>query len=719
MTNIVFTDYPGHSATLMIVGVATALLVFSFRTDTLRSLPILRWVFGALDFVVILVLIVLTWNPSRVCMTGQKEQNTLLVCFDTSESMSVTDQSRSRLDQALTAFDRHFVNGRTNKPNCRWYGFDSEFRPISRKNIGKQWGARSDLQTALTKLTGYAQVQQGTEGSPASSMCGAVVFTDGQVDNKQVQSYVKLQRDDCPVMIVASGDDGSVKDIDVRTVKAPVSVRVEQRYDIVAQIVARNLNAQPIEVQLWINDVLADRAPVTISQEGKPHDIRFSAHALAPGIDEVRVVADAVDGEANIHNNARTRLVEVRADNAIRVLLYSQVPGFDIAKIRQCLTRDARVKLDFVYDAIIDPKLQKEHADRLVRFPASADEFNQYDLIVLGPCRFDQFSDEQIAELYNFVTKGGGSVVFLPGRKTFGLEECEIDEIRALIPVDFASPTDAVPGYGLSITEEGRDRNYSEAICHEERGDDVDMAYASIRKKPAASTVLRCGQQALVCTHRVGRGRTAILNSSNIYQVYRGDKEDGPLFRLLGDIVTDVAGRPSRQGHIEVFVRRTDDTTGLVFEGRVMDQTYAAARRATVILEFNDRIISMKEAMPGTYMTTIPDFQGTSVFARVRAEHRGIYMGEKAVALELDAVKHEMDDTRCDKEFLRKLCTHIGGEYVDAEEIGPETFDRFQAYSAGRQGRQLQRFWPRWWVFTLLCSMLLAQWFLRRAKGLI
>jgi hypothetical protein len=719
MSSIVFTDYPGHIATLLIVGVVTALLVCSFRTGTLHSLPILRWVFGALAIVVVLMLIVLTWNPCRVRMTGHKEQNTLLVCFDTSESMSVTDQSQSRLDQALTAFEQNFVVSQANKPNCRWYGFDSEFRPISRKNIGKQWGARSDLQTALTKLTGYAQPQQGTKGSPASSMCGVVVFTDGQVDNKQIQSYIKLQRDDCPVMIVACGDDGPVKDIEVRTVKAPVSVRVEQRYDIVAQIAALNLNAQPIEVQLWINDVLADRAPVTISQEGKPHDVRFSAHALAPGIDEVRVVADAVDGEANIHNNTRTRLVEVRADNAMRVLLYSQVPGFDIAKIRQCLTRDARVKLDFVYDAIIYPKLQKAHADRLTRFPTSAGEFNQYDLIVLGPCGFDRFSGEQITRLYNFVTKHGGSVVFLPGRQSFGLEECEIDEISALIPVDFDGPMDAVPTPGLSITEEGRDKNYSEAICHEDRGNDIEVAYASIRKKPAASTVLRCGQLALVCTHRIGRGRTAILNSRNIYQVYRGDKEDGPLFRLLGDIVTDVADRPSRQGHIEVFVRRTDDTTGLVFEGRVTDQTYAAARRATVLLELNDRITRMKEAGPGTYITTIQDFQGTSVFARVRAEHHGIYLGEKAIAMELDAVKHEMDDTRCDKDFLRALCDHVGAKYVDADKIGPETFGRFQAYRTGRQDRQLQRIWPRWWVFALLCSMLLAQWFMRRAKGLI
>jgi hypothetical protein len=96
-----------------------------------------------------------------------------------------------------------------------------------------------------------------------------------------------------------------------------------------------------------------------------------------------------------------------------------------------------------------------------------------------------------------------------------------------------------------------------------------------------------------------------------------------------------------------------------------------------------------------------------------------LYLGEKSVAVELDNVRGEMDDTRCDKEFLRTLCAHLGAEYVDAEQIGPHTFDRFQSYRAGGQDRQLQRLWPKWWALALLCSILVLQWFLRRAKGLI
>jgi len=562
-------------------------------------------------------------------------------------------------------------------------------------------------------------VDLGNAFRPESSICGAVVFTDGQADNKQVQSYVKLQSGDCPVVIVACGDEKPARDIDVRTVKAPLSVQVEQRYDIESQIAARNLGGQPVEVQLWINDVLTDRTPVTMPQEGEQQDVRFSVHALAPGIDEIRVVADAVEGEVNAHNNARTRLVEVRADDNMRVLLYSQVAGFDIGRIRQCLTRDARVQLDFVYDAIVDPGLQKQRTSRIVRFPESVGEFNQYDLIVLGPCRLDRFSSEQIAALYDFVTRRGGSVVFLPGRQPFGLEGCEIDKVNALVPVDFDGPADTAPTDGLSITEEGLDRHYSEAVCNDSRGDDVDMAYAHIRKKPAASTVLQCGQQALVCTQRIGRGRTAIINSSNIYQLYREDEDGGPLFKLLSDIVTDVEGRSSQQGHIEVFVRRAGDATDIAFETCVTDQAYAPAQRATVLLEFNDRMTSMRETLPGTYVATIPNFRGTSVFARVRVEHRGFYLGEKAVAAEIEDVRHEMDDAQCDKEFLRALCEHVGAEYVDAEKIDADTFGRFQSYRAGQQDRYLKRIWPRWRIFVFLCSMLVLQWFLRRAKGLV
>ena len=454
-------------------------------------------------------------------------------------------------------------------------------------------------------------------------------------------------------------------------------------------------------------------------QNGKQGEVRFSALALTPGFDNIKVVASAVDGEVNTHNNVRARLVKVLGDDAMRVMFYSQVASFDIGRVRQCLTRDTRINLNFTYDAIIDPMLKEVRTDRLVRFPSNTNEFSQYDLIVLGPCRFDQFSDEQIDGLYDFVTKGGGSIVFLAGRNPFGLKECKIDKVCALVPIEFDNLMNSDAAHDLSITDEGRDQQYSETICHESRANDIDVAYVGAKKKPAASTILRFGRKVLICTQRIGRGRTAIINSRNIYQLYREDKEDGPLFTLLRDMVTDLAEQPGRQNHIEVFVKRAKDTPDLIIETYVTDQDFAPAQQATVLLEFDNRILTMREAMPGTYMITIPHFHRNSVFARIRAEHRGSYLGEKSVAVELDDIRHEMDDTQCDKEFLRVLCDHVGAGYVDAEQIGPGTFNQFQSYRAASQVRQLQRIWPKWQVLVLLCLILFLQWFLWRARGLI
>ena len=258
MNNIVFTDYPGHYIALLLVGVITTLSVLSFRTIVMRSLPVLRWILCVLSSIVIFLLIVLTWNPSRVQTIKHKEQNTLLVCFDSSESMSVIDQSQTRMGQAMALFDRHFFNSRVDKPRSKWYGFDSDFRAISRKDIGTQWGERSNLEAALTKLADYVQADRRNSKNDTSSICGVIVFTDGQVDNKQVLTYPKWQCSDCPLVIVACGDSRSVKDVAVKSVKTPISVNVEQRYDIIAQIAALNLEGQNVDVQLWINDVLTD-----------------------------------------------------------------------------------------------------------------------------------------------------------------------------------------------------------------------------------------------------------------------------------------------------------------------------------------------------------------------------------------------------------------------------------------------------------------------------
>ncbi|MCF7972732.1 MAG: hypothetical protein K9N55_02840 [Phycisphaerae bacterium] len=701
----------------------TILWVWSFRSKALDSLPVFRWVLGVLNLASILALIVLAWNPSRVHLTEYKAQNTLLVCFDTSESMSVADPLQTRLDHALTVFDQHFVNTPSDRPRCRWASFDSRFRTLARGDLGQQWGSRSDLEVALARLSDRVQADREGDQGREPSLSGVVIFTDGQVDNKQVTSYAKLPSQDCPVMIVACGHDTPLKDVCVRSVTAPIAVRADQRYDIVAQVTAQQLDRQPIEVELWINEVLTDRTTLVALQDNEPQDVSFSAYALTPGIDEVTVRAAAVYGESNVSNNVRTRLVDIQADTGLRVLLYTQVASFDIGRIRQCLSRDLRVQLEFAFDAIMDPNLLKEQtdqADQPRHFPDTAVELNQYDLIVLGPCRFDQFSAKQIAELYDFVTKRGGSVVFLPGREPFALDQCDIEKIRTLIPVTFDETAAPKSTRGLRLTPEGRDQQYSESVCDDKpRGQDIDAAYGSAKKKPAAFTALTCGENPLVCTQRLGRGKTAIINSRNLYQLYREDQTDGPLFNLLRDIVTDVGEQPSRQSHIEVFVRRGSDKTDLIFEASVTDQDFAAAHEATVLLEFNDRITRMTEAWPGTYMVTIPEFQGTSVFARVRVEHRDVYLGEKMIAAELDAVRHEMDDTRCDKAFLRTLCEYVGARYMDANQIEAHSFDQFEPYHMAHQAPELQSIWPRWGVFVFLCMMLFLQWFLRRAKGLV
>lgn len=442
---------------------------------------------------------------------------------------------------------------------------------------------------------------------------------------------MKLSQEDGPLVIVGCGNDGSLKDVSVKAVKAPVSVRADQPYDVIARIAGRGLGDQPVEVELWTNNVLTDRKSVVVSHADRPQDVVFSIYAPAPGTDELKVVARAVDGESNVSNNIRRRLVEVQSEAGLSVLLYSQVASFDIGRVRQSLARDPRIQLDFVFDAFIDPKLKPAEADRPARFPESGGEMNRYDLIVLGPCRFDRFSDGQIHGLYDFVCKRGGSVVFLPGREGFGPADCDIQDIRTLVPVDFDNPGVPADAKGLSLTEEGLDQCYAESFCDVERTDDIETAYASLAKKPAASTVVECRQLPLVCTQRLGRGKTAIINSRNLYQLYREDQADGPLLTLIRDV----------------------------------------------------------------------------------------YLGQKSIAVELDEVRREMDDVRCDKAFLKSLCQYVGAEYVDIDDLTPETFDRFKPYHMAQQDRRLERIWPRWVVFGFLVFALILQWCLRRAKGLI
>jgi len=106
---MIFADYPGHLIAAALFAAAGILLFLAYRTEIVRKAGAWRWALTVLQYLCVAIILLIIWDPSVPTEAESRSRNTVLAIFDTSESMSSTDQeASSRLDKALEIFEKSF-----------------------------------------------------------------------------------------------------------------------------------------------------------------------------------------------------------------------------------------------------------------------------------------------------------------------------------------------------------------------------------------------------------------------------------------------------------------------------------------------------------------------------------------------------------------------------------------------------------------------------------
>jgi hypothetical protein len=250
---------------------------------------------------------------------------------------------------------------------------------------------------------------------------GAVIFTDGQADNKTISTYLPLRNKNFPIVFVCVGSKQPRTDIAIKSINAPARVAVDTAYNVEVVVAARNLQNQAVTIELLKDGnqidsrrIPADKFRKARYQSGLRLPDRLVTAEFAVGADRLgrhRLSARAkhLEQETNSANNARSTMVDVVERNTLKVLFYSQIANFNIGKVRQALARDKKIQLDLGLDVIKETILSEKARTMCghVKLPAERNEFYQYDVIILGSCALDRLSDARIEGLYSFVVDRG------------------------------------------------------------------------------------------------------------------------------------------------------------------------------------------------------------------------------------------------------------------------------------------------------------------------
>jgi len=770
---MIFVNYPGHLIAGLLLIIFAVLITFAFRSGELQKAKLkpYRLPMILLQYVSIVILLLILWNPSRPKAGETVSKNSVLALFDTSESMSVVeDKQITRLDKAINIFEEKFNPLDPDGPDYKIFGFDRRAYHSGSSDFLRRWGSQTNMHGILEMLRKYdiADETHSTENAQTdnlqtpdnidenqtvkkSKVTGAVIFTDGQADDKNINSYLPIRGEDFQVLLIGIGSRAPQSDIAIKSISAPSRIAIDTACKVQVVVTAKNLQNQLVTIELLKDDYVIDSRQLpsdTFAQKNRRRSssflgtkdvtVEFAVGAERLGSYTLSARAKAVEQEVNPANNIRSTMVEVVEETRLKVLFYSQQAGFNIGKVRQALARDTKIRLDLALDVIKTPALSEDAYKRsgYVKLPDNRDGFYKYDIIILGSCNLDSLTETQLDSLYSFVVDRGGGLILLPGKAEFGPAAWRNKKAKALIPVilDPGEPAPATLGSEqtpplagqqdspgkIELTLEGIDSKVISPAQLKDYDESASAYYKIINTKPAATTLALVEDTPIISVHRVGRGRVCLLNASKLFLWYREDLQGGLLYKLMAGLTAYVGRITNLEAGVRLFAERpTDQANKIKFNAYVCDKSFVPVTGANVLLNFADEVSSMNELGGGYYVAEIEDTKDQTIVATAQAEVNGIFLGEKTIAVNLPPAQTEMANVELDEEFLRALAKRLNARYLYAGDIDKNVTQMFKAQTRTYSSHRMASIWPNWLLLLVLCTLLGVNWFLRRAIGLV
>jgi uncharacterized membrane protein len=382
-------------------------------------------------------------------------------------------------------------------------------------------------------------------------------------------------------------------------------------------------------------------------------------------------------------------------------------------------------------------------------FPTTAGELFAYDAVVIDDLEAGFFTNDQLELLRRFTAERGGGLLMLGGADALESGGYARSPLAAALPLHLDRPAETVPSGELSwaLTREGWVEPWvrvrpAEAQERErlERMPAFQVANALSSIKPGATTLATVEDQqrhvfpALVA-QRYGAGRVACITLGDVWRwALRGDEEQMDLARFWRQLarwmvtdtpaqvtlrvepVAEAAGRKLRVIVRDAAFRPLDTATVRVTVRRV-DAPAATNGQPSGFSSVTLPAEPVANA-PGEFAATIGAQDAGCYLADVEAmETGGKLVGRAQAGWVNDPLAEEFASLEPNRSLMEEIARRTGGEVL--------TFSQLAAL-AERLPRQAApimeaRSWPLWhqsWVFLIVLACFLAEWALRRWKGL-
>jgi hypothetical protein len=388
-------------------------------------------------------------------------------------------------------------------------------------------------------------------------------------------------------------------------------------------------------------------------------------------------------------------------------------------------------------------------------FPKTAEELFQYQAVIVGDVEAEFFTHEQQALLQRFVSERGGGFLMLGGAESFREGGYAGTPMAAMLPVylDRATDADLPSMWKLTLTRDGWLQPWTR-LRATEADENTRLAATQPHEvlnpvsgvKPGASVLATVSDPAgktypVLAAQRFGLGRTASLMVGDLWlgslrdETMQKDlaKSWRQLVRwLVSDVPANIAvsaepavdGDPAAvrltlKAHDKEFKPLDDATVQLTVRPvRTMSSAGGNAAGNAAATNFVQLIAEPSADHPGTYEATyLARETGAFSVEAVATQPDGKVAGRAVAGWTSDPAAAEFRVLKPNRGLLETIAKKTGGEVVRLADL--DKFARnLPEHRAPITETWSEPLWPKPAVFLLVLACFVAEWGIRRWKGL-
>ena len=717
---------------LLAVSIAVAVVVIAATLWRRRQLGWKLLVpVGILQSLLAAAVLTLLWRPVLNVERVRDRENVLAVAIDGSASMAYGEAERSRLQEVAAALQNGTLAKLEDTFEVRLFSFAQTTTPLDSLDAIPAPGPQTRIGDSLV------QVLQSAGSIP---LAGVVLFSDGAENGGSLseERLTEIASYGVPIHTVGVGPEQVTGDLELERLDVPTSAPVGST--VTAQVGIRHEGATATRLRVYDREALVAARDIQLSRDTTATSLTIDLPAGEAGTHELRFVLDQLEGERNVINNSRTRVVDVPATR--RSVLYVEgEPRWEYKFVRRAAERDRALRVASVVRTTPNKYYRQgvDSAAELVEgFPVSAAELFAYDAVVIGSYEAAGLRPEQHRLLKEFVDQRGGSVLMLAGRHGLAAGGWQNAALAQTLPAQLAArqvtalvqrPIRAQPTlYGMQSPilrfDPDQKRNADRWKNMPQLADYQTLG----RLKPGAIVLMegaadRSRTPLLVWQH-YGRGATFVLATASTlrWQMHLPPEDEShEVFwrQLLHAISATAPPRASIQPERLAY----DDERNVRLVAELRNERFEPINDASVELRI------APQAEPAFVQSMQPSGQGDGRYvAGIDAATAGLYrieMTAQAGGREVgNAITHVLRNDGVAEHFathqhrpvLERLAAMTGGRYWPLDDL--DGLAAAIPYSkAGVVERQTLDLWNLPIVFLTLLLLKLSEWLLRLRWG--